>query len=191
MGRAALVVMFLNGIAIIAAFGREMLIAYYFGTSAELDAFLVAYSVPRFVGESLAIASVTALIPVFAKIRSEEGDGAMVSKISNIAIINFTALTLFTLLYILVAPFIIRLLAPGFEEERYNLAVKLTIYLAPTTILWGLFGVLKAVQNSFRRFTFPELARPLVSLVIITTLIVFARPYGDYLPGKLSVSPPP
>jgi len=47
LARAGVIVMFLNGLAIVAAFAREATIAYYYGASAELDAFWVALSVPR------------------------------------------------------------------------------------------------------------------------------------------------
>ena len=180
LARSGLIVMFLNGAAIVAAFAREATIAYYYGASAELDAFWVALSVPRFVGESLVVATVTALIPVFAKTRAEEGEEAMVHKASNLASVNLVGLAVFIVGYMIAAPFVIKALAPGFEPYRHNLAVRLTVLVAPITLLWGALGILKALHNTYRRFTYPELARVLLSLGIVAALVVFASRYGIY-----------
>jgi len=178
VGKAAVIVMFLSGVAILTAFFREMTVAYYFGASAELDSFLVALSIPHFVGESLVVASVIALIPVFAKIRAAEGDLSMMKKISNLAVVNLLGLSVFTAIYVFAAPLIIRAIAPGFEEYRYGLALRLTIFLAPLTILSGSLGVLKAIHNITRRFAYPELGRSLVSLGIVGALVLFTSRYG-------------
>jgi len=180
LAKAGLIVMFLNGAAIVAAFVREATIAYYYGASAELDAFWVALSVPRFVGESLVVATVTALIPVFAKIRAKEGEEAMVRKASNLASVNLVGLAVFVGGYVIAAPFVVKALAPGFESYRHNLAVRLTVLLAPITLLWGALGILKALHNTYRRFTYPELARVLLSFGIVAALVVFASRYGIY-----------
>jgi len=180
LAKAGLIVMFLNGFAIVAAFVREATIAYYYGASAELDAFWVALSVPRFVGEGLVTAIVMSLIPVFAKIRAEESEQEMVKKASNIACVNLLGLAVFVGTYMMVAPFVIRALAPGFESYRYNLALRLTLALAPISLLWGALGVLKAFHNVLHRFTFPELARVLVSIGVIVTLPIFASQYGIF-----------
>ena len=45
-------------IGVLLAYGREAVIAYYFGVTAELDAFLVALSLPQLIATQAGMATV-------------------------------------------------------------------------------------------------------------------------------------
>src|SRR6476620_9176850 len=53
--------------------GKELVIAYQFGTSDALDAFGMAFLLPQFVIELIGGALNAALIPTYVQVREQEG----------------------------------------------------------------------------------------------------------------------
>src|SRR6266849_9239779 len=49
-------------------FVREVLVAKYFGVSGQVDAFMVAMSLPMMIGGGIGIAFSTALVPAYQKV---------------------------------------------------------------------------------------------------------------------------
>jgi len=180
LARSGLIVMFLNGAAMVAAFAREATIAYYYGASAELDAFWVAFTVPRFLADTMLFALTSALIPVLVGIREKSGD-------KNAAKLSAPPVTMAVLLSVgllivcnAVAPFVIKFLAPGFDEVRTSSAVRLMMMVSPFVVLFGFVSLLKVQQNSLNRFFMPEASRSLMSLAIVGIVSLFASSWGVY-----------
>ena len=57
-----------------------------------------------------------------------------------------------TALFILVAPTVMSLVAPGFEGELLDLTVSLSRLLFPILVLLGLTGMVVGILNSYDRF---------------------------------------
>ena len=178
MARAGVVVMFLNGAAIVAAFVREATIAYYYGASAELDAFWVAFTIPRFLADTMLFSLTSALIPVLVDLREKRGD-------KNAVRLSAPPVTMAVLLSVgllivcnAVAPFIIKFLAPGFDEARTASAVRLMMMVSPFVVLFGFVSLLKVQQNSLDRFFMPEASRSIISLGVVGIIWLFASSWG-------------
>ncbi|HET57911.1 MAG TPA: murein biosynthesis integral membrane protein MurJ, partial [Deltaproteobacteria bacterium] len=110
-------------------FIRDMVIAGFFGAGVATDAFFVAFRIPNLLRSLLAEGSLTiAFVPVFTeylKTRSRE-------EALKLASVSFTLLSMvlavITLAGILLAPWIVRLIAWGFSSDpgRFGLTVYLT-----------------------------------------------------------------
>src|ERR1700722_7258114 len=59
-----------------ASFGKEMLVAHYFGASNALDAFYVAYLLPTFFIGMIANLCTDAFVPTYIQVRESEGQHA-------------------------------------------------------------------------------------------------------------------
>ncbi len=70
--RASISVSLINGVSLALGFFSQVLIAYYFGTSAELDGFLIAYAMPSvFMGMGGAIFS-SCLVPKLTALKEDK-----------------------------------------------------------------------------------------------------------------------
>jgi len=174
--RSGLIVMFLNGAAIVAAFVREATIAYYYGASAELDAFSVAFSFVRTVTELLPLTLGLAIIPLLA--RRKEGESAE-RKAGLFGTWTFIVLTAIALVYLLIGPLVVRVIAPGFDEKRMRMAEFFIWIVSPIIIVRGMFIPVKSFANFFERFALPEMGRVVVGATIPILLLLFAHHWGQ------------
>jgi putative peptidoglycan lipid II flippase len=159
---------------------RNRVFAHYFGTSDAADAFNAAFRIPNFLqnlfGEGVLSAS---LIPVYAQLRAggRTREAAAVAT-AVAALLGFTVSVL-VLAGVLLAPWLIDLIAPGFEGEKRELTVRLVQILFPGAGLLALSAWCLGVLNSHRRFFLPYVAPVLWNLAIIVALVVFGGRLGQ------------
>ena len=117
----------------ILGFVRDIVLARLFGAGMVSDAFFLAYRIPNMLRELFAEGSMSAaFIPVFTETLTQKNR----EEARTLASATFTALllvvSLVTLVAILMAPWIVRVIAPGFSDElgKFNLTVmrKATIF---------------------------------------------------------------
>ena len=132
---------------------RERVFAHYFGTSVAGDAFKAALKIPNVLqalfGEGALSAS---FIPVYAGLLArEEKDEAR-----RVAGAVFATLALvvsvLVLLFVLITPWIIATIAPGFTGAKRELTITLVRILWPSAGLFVLGAWCLGVLNSHRKF---------------------------------------
>lgn len=151
---------------------RNRVFAHYFGTSDAADAFNAAFRIPNFLqnlfGEGVLSAS---FIPVYASLRARgrERDAAAMAA----AVAALLALTVSVLVAagILLAPWLIDLIAPGFEGEKREATTRLVRILFPGAGLLVLSAWCLGVLNSHRRFFLSYVAPVVWNLAIISALV--------------------
>jgi len=156
---------------------RDLLQAYYMGTSKGMDAFTIAFLIPNLLRRLTAEGAMTAaFIPVFTQIKSREKR----EKLWRFANAFFFDMTLImaalTLLGILFAPLLVRLLAGGYEQVpgKLELTVVLTRIMFPYIFLVSLAALIMAVLNSFHRFFVPAFTPVLFNLAVIASAALLA-----------------
>ena len=154
----------------ILGFFRDVILATVLGTGFRADALFVAFRIPNllrnFVGEG---ATNSAVVPVFSEYlatKKKEDFSEFVSVVLALALI---VLSCITLLGITLAPFIVRLIAPGFISEPGKLAltISLTKIIFPYLIFIGLTAYTMAVLYTFRSFVVPAFSPCLLNVSII------------------------
>lgn len=179
---AGLIVVALTGITYVSLFLRDVMLARWFGVGVELDAFFIAATIPMFIVAVLSTPLGTMMVPQFLAVRAQYSDTAAQNMVSKILLI-YTALTiLIALLLLLVAPFLLQLVAVNSADEKIGLSQSLLIWMLPIMILSGVVIVGNAMLNALQRFTVPALAQVTVPIMSIVALIIF----GDRL-GIMSV----
>lgn len=154
----------------ILGFIRDMVLARLFGATPAADAFFVAFRVPSLLRELFAEGSMSsAFIPVFTEYRTTRGKQEVWELASAVFTTLLTVVTLVTILGILVAPWLVQLLAPGFEEHPGKLA--LTTLLArimfPYLLFISLAALAMGILNSVRAFAAPAFSPLFLNLAII------------------------
>ena len=133
-------------------FVLEILLAAWFGTTFVKDAYLVALVIPYLIFMVGAEAMLVVFVPTFMTLLTRdkpEDTGSFVSSVMNA---TFLFLSAVCVLYILFAPWIVPLIAPGFKTETLSLAIRVTRIISPIIVWGGMTGLLAALLNSFKRF---------------------------------------
>jgi putative peptidoglycan lipid II flippase len=155
---------------------RQRIFAHYFGSSAEGDAFSAAFRIPNFLqnvfGEGALSAS---FIPVYAKLLAED-DEKEAARVAN-AIFSILALVtaVIVLVGVIASPYIVTLIAAGFEEERRELTITLVRIFFPGAALLVLSAWCLGVLNSHHRFFISYTAPVAWNAAIITALLFFGN----------------
>jgi len=155
---------------------RQRIFAHYFGSSGEGDAFSAAFRIPNFLqnvfGEGALSAS---FIPVYAKLLAE-GDEKEAARVAN-AIFAILALVtaVIVLLGVFATPYIVTLIAAGFEEERRALTITLVRIFFPGAALLVLSAWCLGVLNSHHKFFISYTAPVAWNAAIIAALVFFGR----------------
>ncbi len=162
----------------ILGFTRDIILAKFFGTGFQADAFFVAFKIPNlfrdFVGEG---AANSAVVPVFSEYLIQKDRKEFWHFVSVILALALISLSLLTLLGILLAPYIVRLIAPGFmsHPEKLYLTIRLTKIMFPYLILIGLTAYSMAILYTFRSFTAPAFSPCLLNIAIIISALLSSR----------------
>ena len=157
----------------IVCLGREILVAALFGIKGPMSAFTIAFQIPNLMRSLFADAALqTAFIPVFVA-ELEKGNRKEAFRLAMNAMLLLTIVTgLLTAIFVLAAPFLVPLFAPGFKGELLTLTIILSQIMFPILILIGITSVIAGVLNSFHRFAAVAVAPIFWNLAIIATVLI-------------------
>jgi putative peptidoglycan lipid II flippase len=159
---------------------RQRVFSHYFGLSAAGDAFSAAFKIPNFLqnifGEGALSAS---FIPVYAKLLAQ-GDEEEADRVAN-AVLGLLALitSLIVLIGVLTTPYLIGVIAPGFQGETRELTIRLVRILFPGAGLLVLSAWCLGVLNSHHRFFISYTAPVIWNVAIIGALLMFGSRVGQ------------
>lgn len=160
-------------------FVRDALVAQMFGATASVDAFYVAFKIPNFMRNLFAEGCFSqAFVPVLAEYRTTKNPETIKTFISHIAGGLGFFLFIFTILGILLAPYIVMIFAPGYfpGTPRYLWATQMLRVTFPYLMLISLTALAGSVLNSFKHFAPPAFTPALLNIVFILTAI-FLSPH--------------
>ena len=162
-----------TGFSRVAGLVREVVAASYFGVTAPMSAFTIAFQVPNLVRALFADAALQgAFVPVFAELLEKNQKKEAFKVASAMLSLIFVVLGSITLAFMLAAPVLMPLFAPGFRDqpELQHLTSGLSQVMFPLVLLLSLSGVTVGMLNTFERFSVPALAPVAWNLVIIASL---------------------
>lgn len=152
---------------------RESVFAAYFGTTAFADVFRAALKMPNFLQNMLGEGTLSAsFIPVYSELLHEGREreaGRLAGAIFGLLAAGAGALALVGALG---APLITTIFLPGFEGERYTLAVHITRILFPMAGILVLSAWSLGILNSHRQFFLPYFAPVFWNAAMIATLLL-------------------
>ncbi|MBN2497125.1 MAG: murein biosynthesis integral membrane protein MurJ [Deltaproteobacteria bacterium] len=156
----------------ICGLARDMVFASLFGAGFAADAFNIAFTIPnvfrRFVAEG---AMSVAFVPVFSDYQSTR------SRAETLQLFHVTfswfSLALGVLVGVAIAasPLLVKLFAPGFEPDKFELAVLLNRMMFPYLFFVGMTSLLVGILNTHGHFAAPAAAPILLNLAIIASAL--------------------
>jgi putative peptidoglycan lipid II flippase len=153
---------------------REVVAASYFGVSGAMSAFTIAFQVPNLVRAFFADSALQgAFIPVFSELLEKGRRREAFHVASSLFFLILLALCAITVLFMLFTEPVMRVIAPGFDDDAQlaDLTVDLARLMFPIVILLALSGVVVGMLNSFEHFSVPALAPVAWNGIIIAALV--------------------
>jgi putative peptidoglycan lipid II flippase len=156
------------------AIAKELVVAYRFGTTQELDTYLIALTIPSFLLNIIAGSFNSALIPTYIKVREQKGIKAAQQLFAGATIWSIGLLTIATSIMLTGAPVYLPKLIAGFSPEKLALTYRLLWAISPMLILTGIGTVWSAVLNAGERFALVALV-PMITPTV-TVIFLFTSP---------------
>jgi putative peptidoglycan lipid II flippase len=177
VARAAAVVSGATLVSRILGFLRDLVIARAFGAGIASDAFFVAFRLPNLLRRLVAEGALSsAFIPVFTEYVTSRSRADTLRMLRAVAGVMLLLLGFVTLLGVLGAPGIVRVMAPGFfaNPTAGELTVRLTRLMFPYLFLVGLAALVMGILNAHRHFLLPALSPVALNVGIIIGALVLA-----------------
>jgi murein biosynthesis integral membrane protein MurJ len=157
-------------------FVEKLLLAYFFGTGIQVDAYLIAYSIPFSAYIVLREVVRASYLPTFLRTeRTSEGQGwKLFGLVGTVLLLLLSGATIAG---VLLAPTLVSVAAPGFSGGQRDLTVRLTRLVMPALLLLGLSTLTVATLHAQKRFTLPALsdasfrAGPLLFLLAVGNVV--------------------
>jgi putative peptidoglycan lipid II flippase len=146
---------------------RDTMVAVFFGAGPAADAFYTAFRISnlfrRLLGEGALSAS---FVPVFSEYAQKQSKEETQRFLNTMFTTLLVILSVITIIGVVFAPQITRLIARGFDpnSERFALTVTLTRYMFPFMLFICLAALITGVLNAFDSFFLPALAPACLSV---------------------------
>ena len=159
---------------------RDRIFAHYFGNSDAADAFRAAFRIPNFLqnlfGEGVLSAS---FIPVYARLNAEERHEEASQLAEAIFALLLFITTVLVVVGVVVTPWLIDLIAPGFHGDKRLLTIRLVQVLFPGAAMLVLSAWCLGILNSHRKFFLSYTAPVIWNLAMIATLVWGGRGHAQ------------
>ena len=162
---------------------RDRILAGEFGAGDMLDIYYAAFRVPDLIFNLLVLGALSAgfvpiLIGLIKDFECRHGQNCPKNRdawqlVNNIINIFGVMMIVLTLLGIALAPWLTRLIVPGFTGDKFALTVALTRIMFLSPLFLGISSVLGGVLQSFKRFFAYSLAPVFYNVGIIIGALYF------------------
>ncbi|MBD3244810.1 MAG: murein biosynthesis integral membrane protein MurJ [Candidatus Moranbacteria bacterium] len=157
---------------------RDRILASKFGAGDTLDVYNAAFNLPDFIYQILIIGGVSsAFVPIFSSYLTKNKKKAFQIASSFFNLIIITILILSIISYFS-APYILKLLVPGFEGAKFQNTVTLTRIMLLSPIIMSISGIFAGILTTFKKFITYSMAPVMYNVGIITGIYLFSEKWG-------------
>lgn len=176
----AAVVMAIAGIASrILGFVRDRILAGKFGAGDTLDIYYAAFRIPDIMFDLLVLGALSAaFIPVFSGLVARGKDTDAWRAASGVLVLLTSVLGFLALIAFMLAPILVPLMVPGFDDVKTEQVVMLTRIMLLSPIILGVSAVCGGVLISLKRFMAYALAPIFYNVGIIVGVTVLIDHMG-------------
>ena len=166
---------------------RDIIMANVLGADKMADAFFVAFRIPNFLRRIFAEGAFSqSFVPVFTEMRANNTQEAKAFVSATAGRLGVIVLLL-SVAGVVLAPFIVKLFAPGFaaDAEKYALTVDALRIMFPYLFFISLIAMSGSILNTLNQFVIPAATPVLLNLCLITMLLM-GVPYFDSVTRALA-----
>ena len=184
MFRSIFTISFYISLSRILGFVRDVLIAQYLGVSLLSDAFFAAFRLPNFFRRVFAEGAFnSAFVPIFIeKLHDKTTDLDEKRFARNTFSLLFYALLIFTLLFQIFMPFLMKILFPGFfsDAQKSELLINLSRITIFYLIFISLVSLCSGILNSLNKFAVPASSPIILNSTLIASIFVLGNITPNY-----------
>jgi len=155
---------------------RDRLLAATFGAGDILDIYYAAFRIPDLIYNFLILGALSAaFIPVFTELISGKKEKKAWRLSAGIMDLAITFIVIFSLFLCFMAPYLMKLITPGFSPEKISQVVIFTRIMFFSPLFLGIGGIFGATLTSYKRFVVFSLAPIFYNLGIIFGILVLVK----------------
>jgi putative peptidoglycan lipid II flippase len=158
---------------------KELFVANIFGTASELDAFLIALTIPSFLLNIIAGSFNSALIPTYIRVREQSGAKSAQKLFAGASLWSMGLLIATTFIMLASVPLYLPLLTKGFSADKLALTYRLLWAISPMLILTGIGNIWGAVLNAGEKFALVALV-PMITPIVTVILLFGFQSWGVF-----------
>jgi putative peptidoglycan lipid II flippase len=171
---------------------RDSILASEFGAGDTLDIYFTAFRVPDLIFNLLVLGAMSAgFIPIFTSLINGKttklkevfsGNKYKEAWVLASSIMNLMAIAIFTfsIIAVIFAPYLVKLIAPGFSPEKQILTANLTRIMFLSPLFLGISSIFGGILQSFKRFFVYSLSPIMYNIGIIIGALYFVPIWGVY-----------
>lgn len=176
---AALIVSIAGILSRILGLLRDRILASKFGAGDELDVYYAAFRVPDLIYNFLIVGALSAaFIPVFTGLVAKKNRDKAWDLASGLLTLQVSLVVIISLIFFLFAPALMRLITPGFPEEKIMHTAMLTRIMFLSPLFLGISAIFGGILISYKRFLVYSIAPILYNIGIIIGALFFVGPLG-------------
>ena len=156
---------------------RDIIIARFFGASAGVDVFIVAFRIPNFWRRLFAEGGFSqAFVPVLSEYKEQRSEEEVQALIGQTAATLGLVLFVVTFIGVILSPVLIAIFAPGFigDVEKHELGSELLKITFPYLLFISLTAFAGSILNTYKQFAVPAFTPVLLNLSLIACAIWLA-----------------
>ncbi|MCH1967140.1 murein biosynthesis integral membrane protein MurJ [Paraclostridium sordellii] len=172
LAKSAFWLMVVTMLSKVLGFAREIVLGYFYGTSAYSDIYVTAMNIPLVVFVAIGTALATTFIPLYHE-ALEEGGEEKALKFSNniISIVSILSILLAILGYIFAEP-LVKLFAMNFTGEKLALTIHFVRIMLIGILFIGLSNIMTSYLQIQGDFTIPGMIAFPSNIIIILSIVM-------------------
>lgn len=170
---------FITILSRILGFIRDTIIARMFGVSIMTDAFFIAFKLPNLLRRIFAEgAFYQVFLPILSEYQCRESQKEIRVFISRVSALLIVTVTFIVLIGLLTAPWIIMVIAPGFNSssEKFVITIEMFRVMLPYILLVSLTSLMGAILNACNFFLVPAFTPIFLNISMISFML-----FSEYL----------
>ena len=170
--KSAIILMFITLISKVTGFIRDIILAQSFGASIITDAYLTALNIPVVLFDGISSSLGTTYIPMFFKIKEEDGNDSVNKFTSNILNIVILLSIIFIIISLVFTTYIVKIFAIGFKGEELKLTIKFSRILIFSMIFIATNGLISSYLVANGKFYISGLVTIPFNIFCIISIII-------------------
>lgn len=176
---AALIVSVAGILSRILGLFRDRILASKFGAGDELDVYYAAFRVPDLIYNFLIVGALSAaFIPVFTGLVAKKNKDKAWDLASGLLTLQVTIVITISIIFFLFAPALMKLITPGFPEEKIMHTATLTRIMFLSPLFLGISAIFGGILVSYKRFLIYSIAPIFYNIGIIIGAVFFVEFWG-------------
>ncbi len=160
-------------------YARDVVVASLFGATAGVDMFLLAFRIPNFLRRLFAEGAFSqAFVPVLSEYKTHRSPEEVKNLVDHVAGNLAAMVFLITILGIILAPFLILVVAPGYAADlaKYEMTTYMLRITFPYIFFISITALMGGILNTYQKFALPAITPVLLNLSIMGAAILLS-PY--------------